>query len=193
MNIKFVLFVLCFGILFSTFGQDKNLSLSIKAGYSGLYPTAKGDGLSAESSYADGIEFGLSLGVGLSEKLFLEPNIIYTNIEDEDWLFIPIHFKYYTINRLSILLGPQVTFGFADTEGLPIKKAGFDLSLGVSYDITDKVFVEARYAFELTNRTNDPIDLSQYEEFAPYIDIIGELELKTRMNSLHLTLGYKFL
>jgi len=193
MKLRVALFVLCFGILVTSFGQEKNLNLSFKVGYAGLHPIVKGEGLSAESTYADGVEFGVSLITGLNDKLFLEPGVIYTNIEDEDWLFVPIHFKYYALEKFSFLMGPQVSFGFADTQGLPINKAGLDLSFGLSYDITDKLFVEGRYAFEITNRTSEPIDLGQYEEFEPFVDILGELDLKTRMNSLHIILGYKFL
>ena len=193
MKLKFALSVLCFGFLFVSPGQEKKINLSVKVGYAGLHPTVKGGGVSAESTYADGVEFGVSLLAGFSNKLFLEPGVVYTNIENEDWLFVPLHLKYYTLEKFSILLGPQVTFGFADTEGLPINKTGLDLSFGLSYDITKKFFVEIRYALELTNRTDEPIDLSQYEEFEPYVDILGELDLKTRMNSVHVTLGYKML
>lgn len=191
MKLKLVLALLCLGCTVFTYGQNQRMNITVLAGYAGLHPKAKGDGLSVESTYADGIEFGLALGIELSEKLVLEPAVIYSNIEDEDWLFVPLHFKYKMIDRFKLLLGPQVSYGFADTEGLPINKAGLDLSIGLNYDITNKLSVEARYAFEITNRTNEPIDLSQYEEFEPYMDILGELDLKTRMNSVHITLGYK--
>jgi hypothetical protein len=89
------------------------------------------------------------------------------------------------------MLGPQGSFSFEDKQGLPINTFGLDLSFGAGYDFNENFYLEARYAFELTNRTPDGFEAEFINgEFDPVFQ--QNIDVKTVLNSIHLTIGYRF-
>ena len=97
--------------------------------------------------------------------------------------------KYYVVDKLNIQAGPQLTFSsnlneikqsIRDIEGVVgsdsnigdvLRTTGVDLGFGVGYDITDRFFAQARYAFELTNRYDGP--LNSVLEIKPQTLMVG--------------------
>jgi opacity protein-like surface antigen len=56
-----------------------------------------------------------------------------------------------------------------------VKKAGIDFGFGLGYDVSDKIHLQARYAFEVSNRVKD-----------------SETDVTARFNWLHIGVGYSF-
>lgn len=88
-----------------------------------------------------------------------------TTTYQTNYINIPVLFKYYATHSLSIDLGPQLGFKVYDkytdkwTEGdkevkekhnMYYRSVDFGLGLGVTYNFTDRVFVQVRYTLGLT-------------------------------------------
>ncbi len=172
--------------------NEKKIQFGITVGYVNATAKATSDNSSVSSSNSDGgFSFGVSLLTELSEKFYLQPSVQCAIVDDENFLFIPVMLKYYVADGFSVMVGPQGSFSFEDKQGLPINTFGLDLSFGAGYDFSDHFYLEARYAFELTNRTPDGIGFEFIEnEFDPAI--ARNVDMKTKLNSFHITLGYRF-
>jgi len=120
--------------------------------------------------------------------LFIQPSVNFAIVEDSNWLFVPVMLKYYVADKLNIAAGPQGTFSLEDTEGL-VSTFGLDLAFGAGYDINDNFYLQARYALELTNRTPD---ISSFVGQGLDPDIIGDIDIKTSINSFHIGVGCRF-
>ncbi len=85
-----------------------------------------------------------------------------------NYINVPVLFKYYASPSLSLDFGPQLGFNVyskvtigQDPKGIypqeivslreNTKRVDLGLGLGVTYNITENVFVQARYTFGLTN------------------------------------------
>lgn len=133
------------------------------------------------SENASGFFAGVLLDVPLSGSFRLEPAIIYGNAQELNALFVPVLAKYYLAESgFSFLAGPQGTI-ILDELLAPVNRFGFDLTFGATYDITENLFLQARYALELTNRANTEVD-----------GFPADADANSGMNSLHVGIGYKF-
>ena len=105
----------------------------------------------------------------------------YANVKESNMLYVPLMARYYVQNSaFNIQAGPQTAY-ILDAEGL--NRFGLDLGFGAGYVIDENFFLEARYAFELTNR---------FKELEPVWGEILEGELKGKVNSFLVGMGYKF-
>lgn len=96
---------------------------------------------------------GIFLDVPLGESLFFKPELNYfISNKSTGYLEVAPLLKYYLLDTdFSILAGPQariITTELADN----YKRAGFELAGGLSYDLGKRWVIEAKYAYELTNR-----------------------------------------
>jgi opacity protein-like surface antigen len=116
--------------------------------------------------------------VGISEKFHVQAEVTYGSAGDLGFIFIPIMAKYYIMDKLNIQLGPQFNIStnvgeikgaIRDIEDVVgsnanlddvVSKTGVDLGFGAGYDITDNLSAQARFAFEMTNRYNGPLNNS---------------------------------
>jgi opacity protein-like surface antigen len=132
--------------------------------------------------------------VGISEKLHVQAELTYGSAGDLGFIFLPIMVKYYIMDGLNVQLGPQFNIStnvgeikgaIRDIEDVVgsngniddvISKTGIDLGIGAGYDITDHLSAQARFAFEMTNRYNGPINNS----------------LKVRSSSFNIGIAYFF-
>ena len=159
----------------SLYLNAQTVDFGLTAGY--LNGTAKVDDGSygSISNSESGFYVGALMDIAIEDNFYLQPGVTYGNINDSSILYIPFLAKYYIAQSgFHLLGGPQVTF---DLQEAPpgYDSFGLDASFGAGYDITENFFLNARYAFELTNRLND-----------------GPDDVKLRINSLLIGLGYKF-
>ena len=116
--------------------------------------------------------------VGISEKFHVQAELTYGSAGDLGFIFLPIMAKYYIIDGLNIQVGPQFNIStnvgeikgaIRDIEDVVgsngniddvISKTGVDLGFGAGYDITDHLSAQARFALEMTNRYNGPLNNS---------------------------------
>jgi opacity protein-like surface antigen len=85
--------------------------------------------------------------------------------------------KYSVSEEFSILAGPQIGFASGDIPdvlddafGDDFSSMNLQLAIGAAYDITENIFVQARYGFQLNE----------------HVDGIGAV------NTINAGLGYKF-
>lgn len=168
-----VAFMLCVS---KGFTQEANFGLT--AGYSNLNVSSYYEGFEI-SENASGFYAGILGDFKLSEAFHLEPAAIYGYAKELNVLFIPIHGKYYIgQSGFNVLAGPQATM-ILDEINPWVKRIGWDLSLGAGYDVTDEIFFQVRYAFEISNRHSN-----EFISSAP--------EVNGGINSLFAGIGYKF-
>ena len=161
-----------------TTSYAQQADFSITAGFANLGARASVSGFSESDSEA-GFFAGLSADFTASDKLHVQPSVLYSNASDLDLLIIPIMAKYYVANSLNLQAGPQAQIALEESvEGF--SNFGLGLGVGAGYDISDKFYIEARYGFDLTNRTSD---LS--------VEGLGDIDVKTTINSLTVGIGYK--
>lgn len=113
-------------------------------------------------------------GVLLEAKLFpnfaVQPEVLYSSqgadLNNEefklDYISVPVLAKFYLISdKLALEAGPQ--FSFLINEDTPntidntFETKSFDFAAlgGLSYNITDNIFAQARYVVGLTDTTKD--------------------------------------
>ncbi|MFP4846315.1 outer membrane beta-barrel protein [Winogradskyella sp. PE311] len=115
---------------------------SAKAGFNSVSISVSG---------ASGSESGFYLGLGyqfeLSEEFDIEPAILYSSVSDLNSLYIPVMVKYGISEDFSLMAGPQVNYLLEDVEQ---GEFGIDLGAGLSYNISEDFYAEARYAFQVS-------------------------------------------
>ena len=123
-----------------------------------LYSVNAQDGFSAKlginnvSVEGEG-DTGFYLGAGyqfeLTETIDLEPALLFSSVEDLNSVYVPIMFKYGVTDEMSLVGGPQINY-VNDFEDAAF---GIDLALGLTYDVSDEFYVEARYGFQIARDT----------------------------------------
>ena len=98
-------------------------------------------------------ETGFYLGAGyqfeLTETIDLEPALLFSSVEDLNSVYVPIMFKYGVTDQMSLVGGPQINY-VNDFEDAAF---GIDIALGLTYDVSDEFYVEARYGFQIARDT----------------------------------------
>jgi opacity protein-like surface antigen len=140
----------------------QDAKFGVVAGYHNLSQKLSGEGASV-SVNASGFYFGLSGEFKLSETLNLQTELQYASAsldgESMNLIVLPIMAKYYISEEFSLQAGPQLDFIVSDSEGANV--FGLGLGIGAGYDISDKFYINTRYAFGLTDRIKDsPSDFS---------------------------------
>ncbi len=126
-----------------------------------------------------GFNAGLFVQVPLNNKLFLQPEILYSAQGSKSSLFVegsnydailkinyinvPVLLKYYIDSKFALEAGPYVGFltsakvkvkgnGISETVDVKdaFKSVDFGLGFGFNYDFSDKVFANARYSAGLS-------------------------------------------
>ncbi|WP_452596615.1 outer membrane beta-barrel protein [Pontimicrobium sp. MEBiC01747] len=93
---------------------------------------------------------GVNVDFLLSNKLHIQPSLLYTKGDRSSFLKVPVMLKYYVAKSVNVQLGPEVILGLDRTFN---KAAGLNLGAGLGYDLGKRFFIEGRYSYELTDRT----------------------------------------
>lgn len=159
--------------VFGLFNVNAQSEFGVMAGYANI--TAKGKYMGTSVSQSEsGFFIGGVADFTISDQFHIQPEVLYANASDVNFLYIPILAKYMVSEEFGILAGPQANL-ILDEVGDGYNSFGLDLTLGGNYKITDNFFIEARYGFELTNRISE-----------------GGSDFKTSYNTLHIGVGYMF-
>lgn len=103
----------------------------------------------SDSSNESGFYVGIALPISITEKFAVQPEINYIGVSDFNQIQVPILLKYNFANKFNAYGGPNLGFLLDAPSGL--NSFNFALDLGLSYDITNNILVEARYGWGLTN------------------------------------------
>lgn len=186
---KLLLLVMFVGLGFSNVNaqdddtKSKTSKFGVKAGYSSFGLKVKVEGQS-ESESVSGFYLGVFGEFKISDKFDLQPELIYSSYSDDGEssgiLHVPIMVKYNIDERFAVLFGPQLDYLLEKDDAEGLNRLGVGLAAGLEFDITDEIFLDARYSFGLVDRLKD--DLPGFEIF----------DIKTYFNYLHVGLGYRF-
>ncbi len=169
--------IIFIAIAFFTISIAYAQQFGVKAGFNSTTAVAEFDGVSADESIS-GFYIGICSAFELSDMLELQPEIQYISVsedgESSGFLGIPILFKYRPAAGLFIQAGPQITYLLEESID-DFTNLGFDLALGLGYDITEQIFVDAKYTLNLNNRYTGSMD-----------------GLTAKYNGIQVGLGYKF-
>lgn len=114
--------------------------------------------------------------IATSDNFHVQPEVLFALVEDVKFIQIPILAKLYLgDSHFHVLAGPQATVILEENSG--IKNFGVDLTFGAGFDFNEHIFVDARYAFELTNRISN---------------VPEDVDISLRVNTINIGVGYKF-
>lgn len=137
--------------------------------------------VSIDGESGSGFYIKALVGIEVSESFSVQPEVGYTNSSQDDVTYNLINVnamaRYSVSEEFSLLAGPQVGFASGDVPdaldaafGDDFTSLNFQLAAGLAYDITENIFAEARYAFQLNE----------------HVDGIGSV------NTLNIGVGYRF-
>lgn len=118
------------------------------------------------SSSTGGNQTGLHIGglleLKLLDNLALQPELLYSaqgsNDFKLDYLSLPVLLKFYlSSNKLSLDVGPQFSVLVNDDvpSSFDSKTADLATVLGLGYNLTDNIFVQARYVYGVSEISKD--------------------------------------
>ncbi|NER13480.1 outer membrane beta-barrel protein [Leptobacterium flavescens] len=135
--------------------QDKEPQFGLTLGYSLIDINSKSSDIEGDSQ--PGFFIGAAMNFEFGAKWGLAPQLLYANYIETDFLHIPLYLQLQVDKKLGVLVGPQITI-LLDDPFDEIHEFGLDIGFGLNYDLSDKIFLNTRYAVELGNRAKDEPD-----------------------------------
>lgn len=151
--------------------KAQNLDFGIKGGLN-ISNITGGD---ADRNNLFNFHLGTFAEVRLNKKFSIQPEILYSRQGSEaqntlkikiDYLAIPILTKYYFSEKLSLEVGPQMSFlvsdkiEFIDSSLLDAdtdaSSFDFGLCIGVGCNLTSNILLQARYYYGITTISENP-------------------------------------
>ncbi len=170
--------IIFIAIAFFTISIAYAQQFGAKAGFNSTSVVAEYGGVSADESVS-GFYVGIFSAFELSDMLEFQPEIQYISVsedgESSGFVGIPLLFKYSPAAGFFIQAGPQITYLLEESMD-DFTNLGFDLALGLGYDITEQIFIDAKYSLNLNNRYTGE----------------GSDEFSIKYNGIQVGLGYKF-
>ena len=140
--------------------QDLKFGAKIGANFSKL----SGDGVNGDNLTS--FHVGVLAELNLIDNLSIQPELMYssqgTKYQDEkfklDYVSLPVLAKFYLVSeKLSLEAGPQFSFLLNDDVPNTFETKTFDFAAigGLGYNLTQNIFVQARYVVGLTDTSKD--------------------------------------
>ena len=147
---------------------------------------------------------GLFYETKIADKFTFQPELLYSAQGGEEndsgfklnYIQIPLMFKYYPSSKFSLEAGPQLGFlvsssvfqGSASLDADELFTGiDFGLGLGLNYSFTDKVFLNARYNFGLTDVSSDDFKTAIANEIG-----VQPSSISMKNSNFQIGLGLKF-
>ncbi|WP_308993541.1 porin family protein [Mariniflexile litorale] len=127
-------------------------TFGLKAGADFASSKLKMEGISLTGSET-GFYIGAFAEIGLSDSFTFQPEVLYVSIEGFDQVSIPLMAKIALSEKFDALVGPSLGFLLDSEEGY--KSFNYGIEAGVAYDLTEDLFLEARYNMGLANLIED--------------------------------------
>lgn len=151
--------------------REEGIKFGIKAGIN----ASNFNGDVNNNKMRNGLHIGMVSEIIVNDKISIQPELLFSaqgyKNEDPavygkskfDYVILPVLFKYYAMDKLSIEAGPQVGFlvnsfnrdnnGNTKIENQNVVDFGVDLGLG--YEIYNGIFFQGRYNLGITNVNNN--------------------------------------
>lgn len=161
-------------VILQTQAQTSKREEGIKFGIKGGINASNFMGDVEDNAMRYGLHIGILSEIIINDKISLQPELLYSaqGFKNEtpgfyskskfDYILLPVLVKYYAAEKLSIEAGPQVGFlvnsinrdnnGNTDIKDQSI--VDFGVNLGMSYDLSNGIFVSGRYNLGITNVNN---------------------------------------
>jgi opacity protein-like surface antigen len=144
------------------------------AGFTSATAKGKAPGIPDVSETESGIYGGVGAIFGLDDKSGIFTELSYSNIDDTNFIQLPVLYKYEFVDKFSLLAGPEFVY-LAEESIDDFSNFSVGLAAGLSYDISEDFFVLARYMFQMTNSYTGPVD-----------------DVSLRTSFLNIGVGYSF-
>lgn len=150
----------------STSMNAQGLDFGVKAGAN--FSKLDGDGIDGDNLTS--FHVGALLELNVFENFSVQPEIMYSSQGTKvkgagdfklDYISVPVLAKFYLISdKLSLEAGPQFSFLVNDSapsveEQLDTKSFDFAAVGGLAFDLTNNIFLQARYVAGLTDTSKD--------------------------------------
>ncbi|TBN03263.1 hypothetical protein EYD45_09635 [Hyunsoonleella flava] len=156
-----------------TFAQDFNLSAT--AGYLNINSIFKVDSEKRDLDFkSNGFYFGAQSEINLADKIDLQPEIALALNAEGDAIYIGALGSYQATQEFSVLFGPTLNVILEDVAN-GYQTLGIFLGFGGSYDITEKIYAQAKYNVQLNDYYT------------------GSADVSSKVNFLMIGIGYRFL
>lgn len=167
-------FFLAITIMFfsSVFAQQ----FGVKVGFNSTTATAKAMGITASETIG-GFYLGITSEFELSDAINLQPELQYVYVSKDNlntsFIQLPVMFKYYATDELSLHAGPQISYELQDSM-TDYTNLGIGLAAGLGYDFSENFYADARYSMDLNNHYT------------------GSADYSAKYSGLQIGVGYKF-
>ncbi len=142
-------------VLGLTFVNAQEVKFGVKAGVD-FASIKNANPLFNIKSNETGFYVGGFTEIGISDVFSIQPEVLYTSVSsatgfnfDLDQINIPVMAKYKVSEKIDVLAGPAV--GFLLEAPNSMKSFNFGIEAGGAFNITEALFVEARYNIGLAN------------------------------------------
>jgi len=127
-----------------------------------------------------GFFIGALVDIEATEKLHVQPELLYASIGEEGAILIPVMAKYYVVEGFNLQAGPQLDYvlNVPDLAEPFVNEFGLSIGLGAGYDINEQFAIQGKYTFGLTDRLDSAVD--------------GILSSSLKINTFQIGVVYKF-
>lgn len=171
------LFLAAFAVFALASVNAQDTKFGATAGLSILSPDV--DGADADSE--TGFHIGAFAEFGLSDQFSIQPELTYAMAGDISMIALNAIAKYHVSEEFNIQAGPQIGLAggddidaLEDLLGDDFTKLNLQLAVGVGYDITEDIFAQARYGFQLNDHWT------------------GDGDFGIKINTITVGVGYRF-
>lgn len=164
--------------VFSMLATQAQTSFGVTAGMVNVSAKSEASFMGQSISVSEaktGFYVGAFADISVSESFSVVPGVNYVGVEDANQIYVPIMAHYYFGDSgFFAQAGPEFRYILEENTSDDFSKLGIDLGLGAGYDITEKFFVEARYAFQLNDHYT------------------GSEDASSKSNTFNIGVGYRF-
>ena len=170
-----VLLISFFCGLLSIHAQSSKREEGIKFGIKAGINASNFNGDVNNNEIRNGLHIGVVSEIIIDDKISIQPELLFSaqGFKNEDpavygkskfdYIILPVLFKYYALDKLSVEAGPQVGFlvnsfnrdinGNSKIENQNV--VDFGVNLGLGYEISNGIFFQGRYNLGITNVNNN--------------------------------------
>lgn len=142
----------------NTFAQDFNLSAT--AGYLNINSIFKVDGQKRDLDFkSSGFYIGAQSEIELAEKVNLLPELLLAINSEGNVIYLGPIVGYEVTEDFSVLFGPTFNYLLEDV-ARNYQKIGISIAFGGSYNISEKIYAQAKYNIQVNDYYNGDSDIS---------------------------------